>query len=456
MSEKESQKPAWRQLAQGVASKINTAWWLEKLGIPLVVAALTISISILIARRELPAIPWLNVSIAAATILIVVGLIAWWLAKRHFETPEQAMVRIEASMKLRNSLTAASAGVTPWPDAPKRVDDGTNWHWPRLVTPLIASTIFIAGSVLLPVSARTAADQQGTDEPQAWKDLQADIEALAEDDTVQEEYLEELEKRIEELKKQDEDDWFSHSSLEATDALKKAHRSEVENLERNLRQAERSLNSLQKGAGKLSEGKKKQLLDEFQNALNQMGNGAMKPNKELLDQLGDIDPGNLGNLNKEQLDQLRENMRKAAGKCEDCQGDGQGQRGGAGEKDWLDEMLEESPNPGEGQGQPDNGQEGEGAGNGGVNRGPGTAPGVLGREGSNLETGKMEGLESKDLSNALPGDLLEIIDGEHDVEREQVGIREGGNIDDAGKGGDRIWRDSLLPEEKKALKKFFK
>jgi hypothetical protein len=448
-SEKEPHKTAWQGLAKSVAGKINTAWWLDKLGVPLVVAALTISCGILVARRELPAIPWMNVSLGAVAVLLVIGAIAWWLAKRHFESPEQAMVRIEATMKLRNSLSAAQAGVTPWPEAPKKVDDGTNWHWPRLITPLLASAIFITGSILLPVSARTNPDAGGTDEPQAWRDLEADIEALAEDDTVQEEYLDELEKKIEELRKQDEEDWFNHSSLEATDALKKAHGAEVEQLERNLRRAERALNSLQKNAGKLGEGKQQHLLNEFEDALNQMKNGAMKPNKELLEKLGDLDPKNLGNLNQDQLDQLRENMREHAGKCEGGQAGGAGQGGGAGQKDWLDEMLEENPNGGEG-------QNGEGAGNGGRNRGPGTAPGVLGRLGDDVETGKMEGLEAEDLSRTLPGDLLDVIDGEHDVERKDIGIREGGNIEDAGKGGDRVWRDSLDPEEKKALKEFFK
>ena len=346
MSEDKSQKPAWQRLAQGVAGKINTAWWLDKLGIPLVIAALTISCGILIARRELPAIPWTNVAVGTTIILLIVSAIAWLIAKRNFETPEQAMVRIEATMKLRNSLSAAQAGVTPWPEPPKKVDDGTNWHWPRLITPLVASAIFIAGSILLPVSARATGNDPGTDKPQAWKDLQADIEALKEDDTVQEEYLEELEERIKELEKQDEEDWYDHSSLEATDALKKAHESEVENLDRNLRRAERALNSLQKNAGQLGEGQKQRLLDEFDDALNKMENGAMKPNQDLLDKLGEIDPKNLGNLNQEQLDQLRENMREAAEKMQNQGGQGQGQ-GGA-QKDWLDEMLEENPNPGEG------------------------------------------------------------------------------------------------------------
>lgn len=81
---------------------------------------------------------------------------------------------------------------------------------------------------------------------------------------------------------------------------------------------------------------------------------------------------------------------------------------------------------------------------------------MLGRTGGDVDTGKMEGIESEDLSRTLPGDLLEVIDGEHEVEREDIGVREGGGISDGGKGGDRVWRDALLPEEKKALKEFFK
>lgn len=454
MITKHSSEPAWQRLAKRVAGKINTAWWLDKLGVPLVVAALTISCIILVARRELSAVPWLQISLGATVILLLVAAMAWWLARRHFESPDQAMVRIEASMKLRNSLSAARAGVTPWPEAPEKVDDGTHWHWPRLVTPLVASALFISASILLPVSARPDPNQGPQDEPQAWKDLDADIEALAEENTVQEEYLEELKERVEELRSQDEDDWFSHSSLEATDALKKAHSSEIESLERNLRRAERALNSLQQNGPKLGQGDQQRLLNEFQDALNQMGNGAMKPNKELLDKLGKLDPKNLDNLDQDQLDQLRENMRRHAQQCEGAGGQGNGGQGQGGDKDWLDDMLDENPGQGDGDGQGGPGQ--DGLGNGGINRGPGTAPGVLGRLGGDVETGKMEGLKAEDLSRTLPGDLLEIMDGEHDVAREDIGIREGGAIEDAGKGGERIWRDSLLPEEKKALKEFFK
>lgn len=83
---------------------------------------------------------------------------------------------------------------------------------------------------------------------------------------------------------------------------------------------------------------------------------------------------------------------------------------------------------------------------------------MLGAEGDELETGDMEGLESRDLSNTLPGDLLELQDGEHRIDESKVGVRTGGSVEDLGEGGDLIWKvaPNLHPDEKKALREFFK
>jgi hypothetical protein len=82
----------------------------------------------------------------------------------------------------------------------------------------------------------------------------------------------------------------------------------------------------------------------------------------------------------------------------------------------------------------------------------------LGAEGEQLKTGDMEGLESRDLSNTLPGDLLELQDGEHRIDKSEIGIREGGAVEDLGEGGELIWKvaPDLHPDEKKALREFFK
>jgi hypothetical protein len=72
-----------------------------------------------------------------------------------------------------------------------------------------------------------------------------------------------------------------------------------------------------------------------------------------------------------------------------------------------------------------------------------------------LKGGDLEALEAKDLSRSLPGDLLQLQDGEHDVDKSAAGTAAGGGINSTGAGGDRVWKESLDPEEQKALKKFF-
>ncbi len=145
---------------------------------------------------------------------------------------------------------------------------------------------------------------------------------------LEQEYIDEMRKKLEKLREQSQDDWFSHSSLEATDNLKQNHQTEQENLKSNLQRAERSLNALQNQSGKMNAAQKQRLLNEFDQAVKKMQQGGMKPNKELLEQLKKIDPEQLNQLTPEQMEQLRENMRKHA------QGLGQGGRSAAIGHQW--------------------------------------------------------------------------------------------------------------------------
>ncbi len=92
-----------------------------------------------------------------------------------------------------------------------------------------------------------------------------------------------------------------------------------------------------------------------------------------------------------------------------------------------------------------------------MSRGPGTAPGVLGNQKNPLQTGDAEGLKSRDLSNTLPGDLLQLQDSQHNIDTAPVNVRSGGEVEDLGQGGELIWKvaPNLHPEEKKALQRFF-
>lgn len=436
----------WLARAKQISRRVNWGWWLECLSAPLLIVAMVGACASLLARREMESLQLWQLSAAAGGIVLAVALGCWAWAARKFEKPEQSLVRIEAAMQLRNALSAAKAGVGPWPEPVKTINAGIQWQWPRLLVPPLGALALLAAGLLIPISARDKNASSSPEEPQAWKQLANELDHLTQEKVVDEKYLEETRKRLDELKTQEEEQWFSHSSLEATDSLKKSHKAESERVERELGRAEQALSNLEKNSATASEAEKNRLMENFNQALQGLQNGAMKPNPKLLEQMQQLDMKDLANLKPEQLQQLRENMKKHQEAMKNGAGEGEGD-------DWSDELL---AGDGEGEGEGNGEGEGEdGNGKGGVQRGPGHAPGVLGAGKDETEIGKLAGLEAKDLSRATPGDLLELQDGEHDVDQSASSISKGGNLDSTGKGGDRVWRDSLDPAEQKTLKRFF-
>ena len=334
----ENPQSRWLTIARSTACRLNWAWFLDKLALPLLIAGLIGAIAIMLARREWIAFPWMPSLAIAGGGIALVCLIAWLFARRHFTSQEKALVRIESAMELNNSLTAAQAGIAPWPNVAEETDDGTNWNWPRLLIPPFATLLLLSAAFLLPISARNDPNAAPPEEPSARQALQASIDELRKDDIIDEDYLDELEEKVEELREKPKEEWFDHSSLEATDNLKQSHEQELKELERDLRKAERSLNALQNHSDNMAAETRDRLLDQFDQSLENMSNGAMKPNKELLEKLGRMDPKQLNNLTPEQLDQLRENMREQAKKMQNAGGQPQPGEGG---DEWLDELMQE-------------------------------------------------------------------------------------------------------------------
>lgn len=451
----EENRDHWIGLAKRTAKRINVAWWLERLSAPLVILSTAGACVLLMLRRDSPDTPLWQYAVGVGIALGVLALGAWLAAKRKFETPEQSLVRIEATMKLRNSLSAARAGVTAWPDPQMNVESGVRWNWPRLLVPTLGAILLLSAGLFVPVSALPVAKKDSPEEPQAWKKIESDLDQLAKDAVIDEAYIEDMKKKVEELRAQKEEDWFSHSSLEASDSLKKEHQAELKRMERELERADKAMGNLQKAAGG-GEGDPAKMANEFEQALQGLQNGAMKPNPDLLNQLKSLDPKNLGQITPEQMQQLKENLGKANEAMKGMQGQGEGQG------DWEDQLQADGDGqgdkPGQGQGSGDGegeGQDGEGAGKGGVGRGPGHAPGVLGKEANKTETGALTGLDAKDLSRATPGDLLQLQDGEHQIDKSPSKASNGGGTQATGQGGDRVWKESLDPDEQRAMKKFF-
>ena len=306
-----AEEKVWQKIALHTSRKINLGWWLQTLATPLLIISLLIASAILITRREFDNLPWLNLLIGSTSAIGITSLICWLAAKPHFESQKQSLVRIEAAMRLRSALTAADHGIAPWPAIPSIINDGVKWQWKRILPPFVGSILIIVCGFVIPVSAKSNSSQNKP-EPSAWSELDTQLDQLDNQEIVQEDYIEDMRKKLEELRKQSEDDWFSHSSLEATDNLKQSHLTEQENLQQNLQRAEKSLQELQNQSGQTNTAQKQRLLNEFDQAVKKMQQGQMKPNKELLEQLKKIDPQQLNQLSPEQLNQLRENMRRHA------------------------------------------------------------------------------------------------------------------------------------------------
>ena len=327
----ENIRKIWLALAKKTARRINRAWFLEKLAIPLLALGVFAAGLILILRRALETLPYLPLSLALGTAFSIVTLTSYYLARKRFTTSESTLHRIDSAQNLSSSLAAAKEGIAAWPDTIKTNEnrDGLRWNWPRLLLPPLLTLLMVSLALLLPVAAKKK--QLPPEEPVNRQLLQESIDQLRQDDVVDEDYLDEMEEKLKKLREEPEENWFDHSAMEATDNLKNSHERNLDELEQNLSKSERALNALQNHSENMTPETRERLMNEFDQALEQMEQGSMKPNQQLLEQLKNLDAQQLGNLSQEQLDALRENMRQQAQKMQ------QDSQQGAANDEWLDE-----------------------------------------------------------------------------------------------------------------------
>ncbi|MGE9267335.1 MAG: hypothetical protein ACQKBY_04505, partial [Verrucomicrobiales bacterium] len=234
-----------------------------------------------------------------------------------------------------------------------------------------------------------------------------------------------------ELRERAADDWFAHDSLEALDHLRERREAELRELAGNLRAQ----------AGKLAEladpeaaaAQRARVRGEFEALRRELENGALQPNEALREKLRQIDPKALASLPAEELQKMREELEKQARELNEAAGEGQeGEAGAEGEAGENGERRAGGPGGGE-----------EGA------------PEFLGEEGAAIAPGMDEGLKRPEGAAPDLGDLLQRTEGEHEVNPENARLRDGGKNERAGSGGLRLWEESHLPAEQRALRGFF-
>ncbi len=444
---------AWRNIAGRTRMKINAAWWVQSFAPLLAVFGAAAFGAVLYLRTTWqPMIPWVTAASLGGAVLICAAA-AWWWARRKFFTVDECLVRIESRMRLHNALSAAAAGVSPWPTPPPRdqICDGFHWRWQWLALPVCIAAASLLLAFLIPVRPPETVEDHYPP-PSSLQQAEKMVNELKKEDLARKEDLERFEKAIEALKHTPAEDWYSHSNLEAADNLKEAISEAAAELGNHYDQAAGSLEALDESDGPLGESVRQQAAQEFANAVQGLKNGPLQPNKELMKALEQLDPKTLcKQMSREQLEQLRQKLKKN-GQCAG-QTSGHGRPMGDTEK-ALREALEkaENGNLGAGPGQQEMAYEGDGT----PERGPGVAPLGMKKEPSELGTNHPEKESSRDLNRLTPGDLLGTTSGEHPVDKTKTGPVDAGTVGSEAKGGEAVWKESLMPEEKRVLKRFFK
>lgn len=439
----------WRTIARRTQAKINVAWWLDRFT-PLLVGISVIMAGIVLYLRSNENSPSTAILFSSFSIaLIILAIIAWLTTRQHYVRQQDAFVRLEDQLHLHNALTTADHGIGAWPPAPsaQTINSGLDWHWPRILTPFAVSFAVVVAAFLIPVTIIQGSSSAPPSQPLAWEQMEDWLQTLEETELIEEQALNEVEEKIEELRGQPKNDWFSHSSMEASDSLRDSLSKQIEQLGSDLTHAERDLNAFQNFSQQMSDGTKKQLLQEYSQAIKNLQTGSLPLNSKMMQALQNIDPSQLKDLNqlsKEQMDKLRKQLKKGAQASKKA-GQGKGKHlPELKEGDLIAYLMQQNGNGSR-----------TGPGRGGISRGPGEAPISLG-DPQHLGTQNFEAVQNPDLSRAAPGDLVGEGQSKHDIDKSKTGPQQAGAVKSTGQGGDTIWKESLLPAEKELLKRYFK
>lgn len=428
----------WETITSRLAFQVNAGWWLQR-WLPLVLGiGIAGTIALLLLRMlHIDHAPW---SFAAlGTGLLVSMLVAWLLARRGFESKDQARVRLEDALGLKTRLSAAAQGVGTWPMLPvANIQMPLTWRWQRPVGMIALAVSLLALALWVPVPERAEKKTQLIEKPSAVQQVEAWVDELREKDVIQPESLAEVEKKMEDLLKRPGDQWYEHASLEAADNLRDQTGKSLQELGTQLEQTRGNLTALAELGSSLSEAAKNGLGAQLSQNLQGLRSGAMKADADLLQQLQSMDPKALSGMSKEQMQKLQERLKQNA--------------------EALRQALANAPEfdfkeCAQCKGNRDSDQPGEGD----PKRGKRDAQLTVKKDETHLNTKRTEGMNPNlDPERVAPGDLLGMQDGKHRVDENAKLNADGGTINSTGEGGAAVWKESLLPSEREVLKLYFK
>lgn len=409
---------------------VNGARWLE-CAVPVFAAwCFVAGCALLVARRA----GWSAIPIAEASVfaMLLLAGFAWHRTRQHWFSREDGLVRLEAVLGLHNRLSSAAAGVGDWPHPMLNATSGFHWRWQRLVVPLGCALAFLMAAVLIKITPETAMAAAKIEMPLALTQVETALEELKRDAVTEPEALANIEQKLEALRTQTPEAWYSQGGLEAADALREETGHAVASLERHLDAVSQALSE-----SKLGDGSGAPIAPDKETAWNEalkgLQSGGLPLNKADLAALKQCD-GKSG-LSAQQLQALQSKLGKDGAACKAAMG-------------TVGEALAKAgtvPNTGSPQDQ------------GGPGGGGDTAPLGMRPLPTDATAQQEQALESKDTEHMALGDVMKVTTGEHKVDpAAAAGPAAGGGVSSAGSGGEAVWKTEVSPKEEAVLRSYFK
>lgn len=430
----------WQRRTALLRAQVNAGWWLSAWLQGVLLVAIGGAFAVLWTRwQHEAAVPVVWQGIAGA--LAVAALAAWWSARPHFESAASARVLLEDAAGLHARLTAAAAGVGPWPARPA---DGDRrwpvvWRWRRPLALATVVTTMLAAATFVPMATARGIARQVIEKPRDAAVVERWNEALRRDAVIDEASGEAIDRRIADLLERPRDRWYENSSLEAAATLREQTAADLDALARNLDAAREAAARLAAATDGGSAADKAATAAALAAAAERLAGAALRPGTP-------FDRARLGaGLSAEQCRDLAASLRD----------NGQRLRAALAQAGGIELTFVESK-----QDAPCNACQGCRMGgpcdHAHVSRGPGATDNRF-TDREQRSSARPEQLGVKpDADRAAPGQLLGVVDGDQTPEPEAfTGPQAGGAVADPGAGGSAARVDDLLPGERDTVRRYF-
>lgn len=456
----------WRRQAWLVALRFNVGWWLSFFVPIWFFINLVFACAVIYARRSHVQTDLLWMCYLCLTF--VWAILSAYVVRGKFFTNDDALRHMESVLQLNNQLSCALEGIAPWPKARIQATNWlVRWRWSSIFGPVAGSLGVIGVAVIFPIVPLKEQPRIPIDEPLTWSQVEEWVESLEAEELVEQNAIDELKEQLSTLKNNDATDWFDHGGLEAGDALKEQTEESLGALSENLKALESELGRLEQefkqevenrefdeGTRESHEeseknreereskaGQRAQQQKKFERLLRKLQNGGLPLSSELMEKLKEIPLDDLDSLDSESLEALRDRLKQG----EEALGAMLG-KGKSDEEPNGYVMIPGSSAPG-----------GDMTGNGGVDRGPGSAPLEITSELTPELNSRVEGVEAQKQKDLIPGELIGMSRGAPEVDTTVPMVpQSGGGIRSPGKGGVNVWKGNFTPSEKELLKNYFK